>query len=126
VEVDGSGFNLQSGQANMNIYLSSAANVTFTVKDAAGNVVATLPQGNLASGKAVVNWNGKDMNGNQLPDGAYSVSVKATGLDGTTAVPFQTSLITKVDSVAFSSTGEISLLSGNSTFSMSKVLGISA
>lgn len=125
VEVDGSGFNLQSHQANMNIYLSSAADVTFTVKDANGNVVATLPQGSLKAGKTVINWDGKDMNGTQLPDGAYAVTVKATGMDGTTAVPYQTSLITKVDSVAFSSTGEISLLSGNSTFAMSKVLGIS-
>jgi flagellar basal-body rod modification protein FlgD len=126
VEVDGSGFNLQSSQASMNIYLSSAANVTFTVKDASGNVVATLPQGNLSAGKATVNWDGKDLSGNQLPDGPYSVSVMATGTDGKTAVPYQTSLIVKVDSVAFSSTGDISLISGNNTFSLSKVLGISA
>ncbi|HJV48667.1 MAG TPA: FlgD immunoglobulin-like domain containing protein [Geothrix sp.] len=126
VEVDGSGFNLQSGQASMNIYLNSAANVTFTVKDAKGNVVATLPQGNLNAGKATVNWDGKDSAGNQLPDGPYSVSVTATGPDGKTAVPFQTSLIVKVDSVAFSSSGDISVLSGTNTFPLSKVLGVSA
>ncbi|GLH73811.1 basal-body rod modification protein FlgD [Geothrix limicola] len=126
VEVDGSGFNLQSGQASMNIYLNSAANVTFTVKDAKGNIVATLPQGNLNSGKATVNWDGKDSSGNQLPDGAYAVSVTATGPDGKTAVPFQTSLIVKVDSVAFSSSGAISVLSGTNTFPLSKVLGVSA
>ena len=126
VEVDGSGFNLQSSQAAMNIYLNSAANVTFTVKDASGNIVATLPQGNLNAGKATVNWNGKDSAGNQLPDGPYSVSVTATGPDGKTAVPFQTSLIVKVDSVAFSSSGDISVLSGANTFPLSKVLGVSA
>ena len=67
----------------------------------------------------------KDSNGNQLADGAYSVSVSATGANGT-AVPFQTSLIMKVDSVAFSSGGTISLTSGTNTFLMSKVLGIVA
>lgn len=126
VEVDGSGFNLSSGKASMNLYLSSAATVTCTVKDASGNVVAVLPQGSLNAGKNVVAWDGKDQLGNQLPNGSYAVSFTATGLDGKTAVPFQSSLITKVDSVAFSSTGAISLMSGGYTFPLSKVLGISA
>ncbi len=125
VEVDGSGYNLQSGQAGMNLYLSSAANVTLTVKDADGNVVRTLSQGDLASGKATVNWDGKDASGNQLPDGSYSVSVQATAKDGK-AVPYQSSLVMKVDSVAFSSTGEISIISGSNAFLMSKVLGIAS
>ena len=60
VEVDGSGFNLQSSKASMNIYLNSPANVTFTVKDASGNTVATIPRGELAAGKATVAWDGKD------------------------------------------------------------------
>jgi flagellar basal-body rod modification protein FlgD len=124
VEVDGSGFNLQGGQAAMNLYLNGAASVSLTVKDASGNVVAVLPQGNLAAGKSVVAWDGKDQNGNQLKDGAYSVSVTAAGKDGS-AVPYQTSLIMKVDSVAFSSSGDISLLSGTNVFALSKVLGIS-
>ncbi|MCX6546781.1 MAG: flagellar hook assembly protein FlgD [Acidobacteria bacterium] len=125
VEVDGTGFNLQSGKASMNIYMNSPANVTLTVKDASGNTVATIPRGQLAAGKSVVAWDGKDSNGIQLADGAYSVSVSATGANGT-AVPFQTSLIMKIDSVAFSSGGTISLTSGTSTFLMSKVLGIVA
>jgi flagellar basal-body rod modification protein FlgD len=124
VEVDGSGFNLQSGQSSMNLYLNAAANVKLTVKDASGNTVAELPQGNLSAGKSLVSWDGKDLSGNPLPDGSYKVSIAATGQDGK-AVAFQTSLIMKVDSVAFSSTGKISLISGTSTFSMENILGIS-
>jgi len=124
VEVDGSGFNLQSSQASMNLYLNAAADVTLTVKDASGNVVAVLPQGTLNAGKAVVNWDGKDQTGKQLADGSYKVSVTATDPTGK-AVPYQSSLIMKVDSVAFSSSGAISLLSGTNTFPMSSVLGIS-
>jgi len=125
VEVDGSGFNVQSGQASMNLYLPSAATVTVTVRDSSGNVVAVLPQGDLAAGKTVINWNGKDQAGNQLPDGSYKVEVTAATKAGT-AVPYQTSLVMKVDSVAFSSTGNISLISGANTFSMANVLGFSA
>ncbi|MBK9795190.1 MAG: hypothetical protein IPP58_01590 [Holophagaceae bacterium] len=124
VEVDGSGFNLQSGQSAMNLYLNAAANVKVTVKDASGNTVAELPQGTLSAGKSIVSWDGKDLSGNQLPDGSYKVSITATGQDGR-AVAFQTSLIMKVDSVAFSSTGKITLISGTSIFSMENVLGIS-
>jgi len=124
VEVDGSGFNLQSGRPAMNLYLNAAANVKVTVKDASGNTVAELPQGTLSAGKSVVSWDGKDLSGNQLPDGSYKVSITATGQDGK-AVAFQTSLIMKVDSVAFSSTGKITLISGTNTFSMENVLGIS-
>jgi flagellar basal-body rod modification protein FlgD len=125
VEVDGSGFNLQSGKASMNLYLSSAADVTITVKDANGNVVARLPQGNMNAGKNVVNWDGKDINGDQLGDGSYKVSVAATAKDGSAAA-YQTSLIMKVDSVAFSSTGDITLLSGTNKFSLANVLGVFA
>jgi len=83
-----------------------------------------LPQGTLNAGKAVVNWDGKDQTGKQLADGSYKVSVTATDPTGK-AVPYQSSLIMKVDSVAFSSSGAISLLSGTNTFPMSSVLGIS-
>ena len=125
VEVDGAGFKLQAGKASMNMYLPSSATVTVTVKDASGNVVAVLPQGELAAGKSVINWDGKDQSGNVLPDGAYKVEVKASAKDGS-AVAFQTSLMMKVDSVAFSSTGAISLISGTNTFSMADVLGFTA
>jgi flagellar basal-body rod modification protein FlgD len=123
VKVDGSGFNLQSGQATMNVNVAAPANVTFTVKDAGGNVVAVLPQGRMISGDRTITWDGRDKAGNQLPDGPYKVEVTASGDDGK-PVAFQTSLIMKVDSVAFSSTGDISLISGTNTFSLANVLQI--
>jgi len=124
VKVDGSGFNLKSGAATMNLELGAAANVTVTVKDANGKVVAVLPQGNLGRGVTTVNWDGRDTSGNVLPDGAYKVDVTATGEDGK-AASFRTSLTLKVDAVTFKD-GGIYLASGGSIFSLADVLEISA
>jgi flagellar basal-body rod modification protein FlgD len=124
VKVDGSGFNLKSGAASMNLELGAAANVTVTVKDANGKVVATLPQGNLGRGVTTLNWDGRDSSGNVLPDGAYKVDVTATGEDGK-AASFRTSLTMKVDAVTFKD-GGIYLASGGSIFSLADVLEISA
>ena len=124
VKVDGSGFNLKAGAASMNIELGAAANVTLTVKDANGQVVATLPQGHLNRGLTAMAWDGKDASGNVLPDGPYKVEVTATADDGKPAV-FRTSLSMKVDAVTFSN-GGIYLASGGNVFSLSDVLEITA
>lgn len=124
VKVDGSGFHLQGGQAgNLGLNLSAAANVTVTVTDASGHVVATLPEGQLSAGNQTVSWNGKDASGNTLPDGDYSVTVNATGADGK-AVPYTSNLTLKVDSVVFNSDGSISLMSNGNAFSLSNVLQV--
>jgi flagellar basal-body rod modification protein FlgD len=123
VKVDGSGFSLKAGQASMGLNLSAAADVTLTVKDASGNVVATIPEGNLAAGDQTLTWNGTTANGTALPDGDYSVSVKAATSNGA-AVPYSTNLIRKVDSVAFNSDGSISLFSNGQAFSLTNVIQV--
>jgi flagellar basal-body rod modification protein FlgD len=105
--------------------LSAAANVTVTVTDANGNVVATLPKGDLAAGDNTLTWNGKDASGNTLPDGDYKVSIKALSASGA-AVPYTSSLNMKVDSVVFNTDGSISLVSNGHTFDLSNVLQVLA
>jgi flagellar basal-body rod modification protein FlgD len=124
VEVSGSNFNLNSGSASMNLNLGAAANVTLAVKNASGQVVALLPQGNLGSGSNPLTWNGRDANGNQLPDGSYQVVVSATGTNGA-QVAYTSSLSAKVTSVSFLN-GGISLSAGGSTYALSDVLKIVA
>lgn len=124
VKVDGSGFNLASGKASMNLELGAAATVTVTVKDANGNIVSTLPQGHLNRGVNTLSWDGRDANGNTLPDGSYKVEVTATGDDGK-PVAFKTNLTMKVDAVTFKD-GGIYLASGSNIFSLADVLEISA
>jgi flagellar basal-body rod modification protein FlgD len=124
VKVDGSGFNLKAGTANMNLELSTAANVTITVKDANGNTIATLPKGQLPRGITSLTWDGRDTNGNLVPDGSYKVEVTATGADGKAAA-FRTNLTMKVDAVTFKD-GGIYLASGGNVFSLADVLEITA
>ena len=123
-QVSGSQFNLSSGAASMNVNLAAAANVTLTVTNASGQVVATLPEGNLKAGSNALAWNGKDANGNQLPDGTYNVSVSATGANGA-AVTATTSMGVTVTGVGFQN-GAVSIFSGNNTYNLSNVLEIDA
>jgi flagellar basal-body rod modification protein FlgD len=124
VTISGSQFNLSSGAASMNLNLSSAANVSLKVSNANGQVVAILPQGNLNAGPNALTWNGKDANGNQLPDGTYSVSVTATGANGA-AVASTSSETVKVTGISFQN-GTVSLSSGSSTYNLSDVIAINA
>ncbi len=125
VKVDGSGFYLKSGQATMGLNLSAAADVTVTITDANGHVVATLPKGEMAAGDNTLTWNGQDSAGNTLPDGDYKVSIKATSASGA-AVPYTSNLSMKVDSVVFNTDGSISLISNGHSFDLSNVLQVLA
>jgi len=79
---------LQGGQATFSLNLEKPAEtVSIGIADSTGKIVRglTIPGSELTPGTARdIIWNGKDNNGNQLQDGAYSVQVVATGADGTT------------------------------------------
>ncbi len=124
VEVSGSQFNLSSGSASMKLNLSSPANVTLTVKNASGQAVSLLPQGHLNAGSNTLTWNGKDANGNQLPDGTYQVSVSATGANGAQTA-YTSSVGVKVSGVSVQN-GAVNLSAGSSTYALTDVLAINA
>lgn len=63
------------------------------IVDAAGNVVRTIDLGKPDVGLADFHWDGKDENGQPMPEGAYGIKAQV----GTTAV--QTYVSGKVDSV---------------------------
>ena len=77
---------------------SAAAGTTLTVKDANGKVVYTT-SGGTGKGNNDFTWDGKDANGNQLPDGRYTLSVSATAADGSaiTSTIASKALVTAVD-----------------------------
>jgi flagellar basal-body rod modification protein FlgD len=73
---------LINGQTSWNYNLSAqAASATLTVTDSSGNTVYTGP-GTTNSGSNTFAWNGQDNNGNQLPDGTYTLAVNATDASG--------------------------------------------
>jgi len=124
VEVSGSQFNLSSGSAALSLNLGSAANVTLAVKNANGQVVALLPQGKLNAGVNTLTWNGKDANGNQLPDGAYQVLVSAMAANGQAAA-YTSSMAVKVTGVSVQN-GAVALSAGGSSYTLADILKIDA
>jgi flagellar basal-body rod modification protein FlgD len=90
---------LQNGAVDWTYNLGApSAGTTLTVKDASGATVYT-GSGGTAQGNNDFSWDGKDMNGNQLPDGQYTLSVAATASDGTaiTSTIASKAIVTAVD-----------------------------
>jgi flagellar basal-body rod modification protein FlgD len=91
---------LTDGAATWNYTLgASSASTQLSVTNSAGQVVYT-GAGSTTSGSNTFNWNGEDNNGNQLPDGTYTLAVTATASDGS-AVQSSVSSSGVVTEVAF-------------------------
>jgi flagellar basal-body rod modification protein FlgD len=75
---------LTNGTAEWNYSLgANASTTTLTVSNSSGQVVYS-GSGATASGNNSFSWNGEDSNGNQLPDGTYTLAVNAIASDGST------------------------------------------
>jgi flagellar basal-body rod modification protein FlgD len=83
VTVSGGQAPLTGGTASWNYTLgTTAANTTLSVTNSTGQTVYSGP-GATQQGANTFNWNGQDNNGNQQPDGTYTLSVTAAASDGT-------------------------------------------
>jgi len=113
---------LANGSANWNYQLgASAADATMTVSDASGRIVFAGPAEKDA-GIHSFTWDGKDNAGNQLPDGAYKLSINATGADGSniqTAIA-SGGIVTEVDM----SSGQPVLMLGTLPVNLSDVTSV--
>ncbi len=58
-----------------------AAMVNGNIYDSAGGFVTTIQTGPLTAGEQTLNWDGTDLNGNQIQDGAYSFEVLAADVN---------------------------------------------
>ena len=100
---------------------AKAATVSIAVKDSKGDIVYSK-NGDATEGVHEFNWNGKDSNGVQKPDGTYSLEVTALAADGTT-VDTSTTVFGKVTGVT-SVGGVTTLLMGNIGIPMTQVLAV--
>ena len=61
-----------------------AESVTVNILNNAGKIVKDFELGYTSKGKHTVSWDGKDSNGNSMPEGNYTMQVKAVDSDGNT------------------------------------------
>lgn len=124
VTVEGTGLDLVDGSATLAYDLSGAASsVTVLVVDALGQPVASL-KGPSGTGSQEIVWDGKDDQGNQLPDGRYGFSVQALDGQGDPVALTQGSLgrVSGIELV----NGEIILSVGSLQVSLSQILSVRA
>ncbi len=96
---------LNGGKAKATYTLSKdVVSTTITVKDMNGKVVYT-ETGLTTAGTHDFVWNGKDMDGNQLEDGAYQIVVSPKVASGETSATVTTTIFGKVTGVASDSSG---------------------
>jgi len=82
VEADSDLGNLANGKAEFSYDLKqNAASTAIAIVDEKGHAVATF-QGDTGAGRHDFVWDGKDGDGNTLPDGAYRFVVAALDKDG--------------------------------------------
>jgi flagellar basal-body rod modification protein FlgD len=73
---------LTNGSATWNYTLAAnASSTTLTVTNSSGQTVYST-SGSTSSGSNTFTWNGEDNNGDQLPDGTYTLAVTATDGNG--------------------------------------------
>jgi len=118
VLVDDNVFTMSAGEGTKGkIVTDLPANSVFVyVENTAGEIIQTVPVGNIKSGEFAFTWDGQMGNGEPAPDGAYRFRV--AGLVDGQASELQTMTYRKVDSVTLAGAGGSILLNLNGGNSM--------
>ncbi|MEA3297131.1 MAG: flagellar hook capping FlgD N-terminal domain-containing protein [candidate division Zixibacteria bacterium] len=78
----------------------SASNVSFVIRNANNEVVATVEAQDVQAGVGSIEWDGCDDRGNRVDDGFYSVEATAVDIAGNTFTP-RLSLAGRVESIIY-------------------------
>jgi flagellar basal-body rod modification protein FlgD len=97
VAVDGQTTQLVSGAAKWTFSVPKPANAEITITNYAGQTVYSTKYA-MQVGQQVFNWDGKSNSGQQLPDGAYKMTITAKDTQGQ-SVAIPTEVQGTVDSV---------------------------
>ncbi len=85
-EIKASGYQLaKEGDDVSTVYYGlgeTVTNLTINIHDEDGDIIRTEIIGSKNSGYYEYEWDGKDINGNSMPDGTYSVSVTGEDVNG--------------------------------------------
>jgi flagellar basal-body rod modification protein FlgD len=99
----------------------TAQQTSITVRDAKGQVVIAK-QGETSVGSHNFVWDGKDANGNKMPDGPYTVTVSAMDANKAT-IPVATHMLGRVEGVV-TSDGTVNVLVGGVAIPLDKILSV--
>mgnify|MGYP000706119561 CR=1 FL=1 len=104
---------------------SPASNVNIYVENAAGEIIQTVPVGNVQAGDFTFTWNGQTSEGEPAAEGAYRFRI--AGLVDGQATELQAMTYRKVDSVTLAGAGGNILLNlnGGSSMALSDVIEVS-
>ena len=105
---------------------TGASDITVTVMDAVGSVVYQAQSEGHYEGNVPFSWSGTDVNGNQVPDGYYTVM--ATGMVNGESQTIGTQVYGKVQSVVLGSGSSVATLNveGFGTVSLNDVLEVAS
>lgn len=124
VRVAGGETAVRQGQVpTMRYSLPRDANVRVRINDSENAPVRTMELGYRAAGDHRIEWNGRNDNGDPVPDGHYSIHVKASTDDGS-EVPAQVTTQGRVSGVRFKD-GKAYLRMNGQEYSASDVVGLS-
>lgn len=99
----------------------AAASSVLTVRDEKGNVVYSKPA-ETSAGSHKFTWDGRNINGTQLPDGSYSVSVMAKDAKAE-AITVSTHMLGRVDGVV-TAEGDVNVLVGGVAIPLDKIVSV--
>ena len=121
VTVKGDTAPLTNGQAQWIFNPTSPANATFTITNSTGQTVFTQT-GTVQPGTQNFNWSGRDNNGQQLPDGNYTLTITAAGTNGQ-SVAIPTTVTGVVDSADLTQNPP-TLSIGGQSFTLNQILSV--
>lgn len=122
IEAAGTTLPLEDGAALASYTLAEpTAATTITIRDADDRVVA-VKTGETAGGRHTLEWDGRDVDDQQLPDGAYSLEISAVRADGS-AIEVGSTITGRV-SGASAGGGEATLFIGSVPVPMTSVMTV--
>lgn len=93
-QVEGSLIDLNNGPATLTYALErEATTVRVTVQDAQGKAIRILDLGTQSAGKQEVQWDGRNQNGQLMPNGTYQYKVLAKDAKGGAVVAAPSSIL---------------------------------
>lgn len=127
VLVDDNVFGMAEGEAVKGKLVtdSPANNVNIYVENTAGEIIQTVPVGNVQAGDFTFTWDGQMSNGDPAPEGAYRFRI--AGLVDGEASELQAMTYRKVDSVTLAGAGGniVLNLNGGSSMALHDVVEVS-